>query len=346
MALEKTKDTHMKTFIILISVLCFSCLVHAQTLKQAEYFIDKDKGFGKNNKLNLASSADSSYGFTINLSGISIGQHKLYVRTKDNKGKWSETIRENIDVVISSALPVITAGEYFFDVDPGYGKANKIVISNKDTVTLQNFTAAVSNLKEGFHKLYIRIKDNENSWGITLRENTEVVKTEEPVKIIAAEYFFSNDPGFKKATTNMFSKISADSTFKFKIAYKKIPSNADTLFIRTEDSLGKWSLTKIALFNVQSLVKEAIASNAKINVNSSELRVFPNPATDILNYNFKGINNKTTITILNSNGVTVRKYQPSAGETGQINISSLSAGVYLLQVDDGIRKQTVQFIKQ
>ena len=63
----------MKTFIILIPVLCFSCLVHAQTLKQAEYFIDKDKGFGKNNKLNLASSADSSYQFKINLSGISIG---------------------------------------------------------------------------------------------------------------------------------------------------------------------------------------------------------------------------------------------------------------------------------
>jgi len=336
----------MKTFIVLISVLCFSCLAHAQTLKQAEYFIDKDKGFGKNNKFNLVSSADSSYQFKIDLSGVSIGQHKLYVRTKDNKGKWSQAIRENLDVGFSSALPLITAAEYFFDVDPGYGKADKIVISDEDSVALQNFTAVVSNLKAGFHKLYVRAKDSENSWSITLRKNAEIVKTAEPVKIIAAEYFFTDDPGFRKATTKKFSKISADSTFKFKIAYNKIPSDADTLFIRTEDSLGRWSITKIALFTVQSLVKEAVASNAKINANSSQLRVFPNPATDILNYNLKGINNKTTITILNSNGVTVKKYKPFSGETGQINISSLAAGVYILQADDGIRKQTVQFIKQ
>jgi hypothetical protein len=335
----------MKTFIILISVLCFSCLAHAQTLKQAEYFIDKDKGFGKNSKLNFVASADSNYGFTINLSGISIGQHKLYVRTKDNKGKWSQTVRENIDVADSSASPIITAGEYFFDADPGYGKADKIVISDKDTVALQNFTATVSNLKEGFHKLYIRVKDNENSWGITLRKNAEVVKTASPVKIIAVEYFFADDLGFRKATTKTFSKTSADSTFKFNIAYNKIPSDADTLFIRAEDSLGRWSLTKIALFTVQSLVKEAVASNAKINTGSS-LRVFPNPATDMLNYNFKGIKSNTTITILNSNGVTVKQYQSSGGETGRINISNLAAGIYLLQVDDGIQKQTIQFIKR
>ena len=336
----------MKTFIILISAFCFSCLAHAQTLKQAEYFIDKDKGFGKNNKLTLASSADSSYQFTINLSGISIGQHKLYIRTKDNKNKWSETIRENIDVIVSSASPVITAGEYFFDVDPGYGKANKIAIDDKDTVTLQNFTAVISNLKEGFHKLYIRIKDNNNSWGITLRNNTEVIKTAAPVKIIAAEYFFGKDPGFKKATIKTFAKTSADSTFKFNIAYNKIPSDADTLFIRTEDSLGKWSLTKIALFNVQSLLKEVVASDAKINSVNSQLKVYPNPANDILNYNFNGVKNNATITILNSNGVTIKKYKSFTGETGHINISSLAAGVYLLQIDDGIKKQTVQFIKQ
>ncbi len=336
----------MKTFIILISALCFSCVVHAQTLKAAEYFIDKDKGFGKNNKITLASSKDSSYQFTINLSNVSVGAHKLYIRTKDSKGKWSETTRENIEVVASSAMPVVETGEYFFDVDPGYGKAHKIIISDKDSVTLQNFTAAVSDLKQGFHKLYVRVKDDKDVWGITLRTNTEVVKDAAPVKIIAAEYFFDKDPGFKKATKKIFGKTSADSTFKFNIAYNKIPADADTLFIRTEDSLGNWSLTKIALFSVQALAKEAVASNAKANTISSELKVFPNPASNILNYNFKGLKNNSTITIINSNGVVVKKYKSSESEAGQINISDLSAGAYWLQIDDGIKKQTVQFIKQ
>jgi hypothetical protein len=335
----------MKTYIILISVLCFSCFAHAQTLKQAEYFIDKDKGFGKNNKLNLVASADSAYQFTIDLSGISVGQHKLYIRTKDSKNKWSQTIRENIEIIASSASHIITGGEYFFDVDPGYGKANKITISDKDTVTMQNFTAVVSNLKTGLHKLYVRAKDNENNWSITLRKNAEVIKTDEPVKIIAAEYFFNNDPGFKKATKKTFSKTSADSTFKFKIAYNKIPSGADTLFIRVQDSLGRWSLTKIALFNVQSLVKEAIASSVKNNLESNKnlLRVYPNPARDVLNIYYPGIKNKMRIKILNAEGQVVKEVQTSSGK---INIRELAAGTYILQLSDGATTTSVKFIKQ
>jgi hypothetical protein len=333
----------MKTCLILISVLCFNCLAHAQTLKQAEYFIDKDKGFGKNNKLTLASSADSSYQFTINLSGVSIGAHKLYIRTKDSKGKWSQTTRENIEVVASSATPVVKAGEYFFDVDPGYGKADKIIISDEDTVTLQNFTAAVSNLKAGFHKLYVRVKDDENCWSITLRKNTEVIKTDEPVKIIAAEYFFNNDPGFKKATKKTFSKTSADSTFKFNIAYNKIPSDADTLFIRAEDSLGNWSLTKIALFNVQVLVKEAISSNEKININSRGPKVFPNPASDVLNFYYPDTKNKMQVKILNIEGQVVKEIHTSEGK---INIHELAAGTYILQLSDGAKIISTKFIKQ
>lgn len=337
----------MKKSITLLSVLCFGCLVNAQTLKQAEYFIDKDKGFGKNIKLNLTSSADSSYAFNIDLSNISAGQHTLYIRTKDSKGKWSLTARRNINVM-PQAINKITAGEYFFDTDPGYGKAKKIEISPKDTVILENFTATAASLKAGFHKLYIRLKDNENSWGITVRKNTEIIKSTEPVKIISAEYFFTSDPGFKKATTKTFSKTSADSTFKFTIAYNKIPSNADTLFIRTEDSIGNWSITKIALFSVQSLLKNAIISDAKNNSNNNlnKLEVFPNPASDILNFRFKGMNSKAEITILNSNGQPVKKYQSLSGETGQIHINDLASGTYILQLNDGITIQSAKFIKQ
>ena len=66
----------------------------------------------------------------------------------------------------------------------------------------------------------------------------------------------------------------------------------------------------------------------------------------MLNYNFKGIKNNATITILNSNGIVVKRFKSYTGETGQINISNLAAGVYVLQAEDGIKKQTIQFIKQ
>ena len=66
----------MKT---LLTMFCIACamFLNAQTLKQVEYFIDKDKGVGKNTKLNLFASADSSYQVNVDVSTLNAGIHKL-----------------------------------------------------------------------------------------------------------------------------------------------------------------------------------------------------------------------------------------------------------------------------
>ncbi|MEP6466038.1 MAG: T9SS type A sorting domain-containing protein [Parafilimonas sp.] len=334
----------MKTLFTIFCIVCTTCLLQAQTMKQVEYFIDTDKGVGKNTKLNLAASNDSSYQFNIDATNISIGFHKLYFRSKDSKGKWSLTYYKNIEIVSSDAQPKIIAGEYFFDKDPGFGKAKKIIVSPQGASITQDFNTVTSSFTNGMHKLFTRFKDSTGNWSVTDKRNVEIIRTADTTKIIAVEYFFSGDKGFGKATAKVFETTAADSVFKFKIPYNKIPANADTLFIRAEDSLGNWSITKYELFSIQSFVKNAIAD--AIIIDRNKLQVFPNPANNIIHFSCKGMNINNEIIILNANGQLVKKCQPSSAESGEINISDLSSGTYILQISYGETKQSVKFVKQ
>ncbi|MEP6683984.1 MAG: T9SS type A sorting domain-containing protein, partial [Parafilimonas sp.] len=240
--------------------------------------------------------------------------------------------------------PKIFTGEYFFDKDPGFGKAKKITVSPQDALIIQDFNTVTSSLTNGLHKLYTRFKDSSGSWSLTDKRNVEIIKTADTIKIIAVEYFFSGDKGFGKATAKVFETTSADSVFKFKIPYNKIPANADTLFIRAKDSLGNWSITKFALFSIQSFVKNAI--DDAIVIDQNKLQVFPNPANNFIHFYCKGMNVNSEIIILNVNGQLVKKCQPSSVESGQINISDLSSGTYILQIGNGQTTQSIKFIKQ
>lgn len=339
----------MKTFLTMFCIFCTACLLQAQTLKQVEYFIDKDKGVGKNIKLNLTSSADSSYQVNIDVSGLSNGFHKLYIRAKDNKGKWSLTTIRNIEITASFDQPEITTGEYFFDTDPGHGKGNIISVSNPDSAVAQSFDADVASLSLGYHKLYTRFKDDAGSWSITTRRNIEIIKTADTVKIVAAEYFLASDKGYGKAFKKVFTDSVVDGKFKIKIPYNRIPADGDTLFVRVRDSLGNWSLTKLDTFKVESFAKTLVASseeNMSVNNNVKAFAVFPNPANQFININFKSKKKSATLQVFDVNGKRVLQTLVTPEISNSINVSKLSSGSYLAEINDGETKLTAKFIKQ
>jgi hypothetical protein len=321
----------------------------AQTLKQVEYFIDKDKGVGKNTKLNLASSVDSSYQINIDVSGLSAGFHKLYFRAKDNKGKWGLTAVRNIEVTASFDQPEITAGEYFFDTDPGHGKGTEISVSGSDSAVTKSFSATVSFLDIGYHKLYIRFKDDAGNWSITSRRNVEIIKTADTIKIVAAEYFLASDKGYGKAFKKIFTDSVVNGKFKIKIPYKRIPADGDTLFVRVRDSLGNWSLTKLDTFKVESFAKTLVASseeNISINNDAKTFTIFPNPANQFININFKSKKKSAMLQIFDVNGKRVLQTIVTPEISNRINVSKLGSGSYLAEINDGETKQTAKFIKQ
>jgi len=250
----------------------------------------------------------------------------------------------------------IVEGEYFFDTDKGYNKGNKITVTNADSAVLQDFLTTTAGLALGYHKLYIRFKDSNGKWSLTTRRNIEIIAPDTTTNIVAVQYFFTQDNGFGKATTKAFSVPYADHKYTVKIKYSDIPSNAKVIFLRTKDSNGKWSITKLDSISVaaknttNTFAESRAADNAAL---SSKLKVMinPNPVVNgIMNvWMQKNIDSKVQLRIISLEGKTVytEEIQLAKGFVNkQINISNLSAGVYFVQVTDGIYTQLVKVIKQ
>lgn len=234
----------MKIYITIFYLICISILSSGQNVTQIEYFVDVDAGFGKNTLVNVTPSADAGFPITVNINNAAAGFHKLYIRTKDSDGKWSQTSRRTIEVLKTAAENIITEGEYFFDTDPGFSNAASIIVSAKDSAIMQNFTANVTSLPPGYHKLYGRFKDLYGNWSQTFRRNIEVIKSDSSY-INLVEYFFDTDPGFGNCASAIFASPSKDSTFTFTIPASQIPASYKNLYFRVKDSSNyNWSITQ------------------------------------------------------------------------------------------------------
>lgn len=89
------------------------------------------------------------------------------------------------------------------------------------------------------------------------------------------------------------------------------------------------------------------ASATKENVNSDfAVNLFPNPAGDRLNISMEGVTNKTEIEVYNLMGKLIMQQQGSGNTLTQLNTSKLTAGYYLVKVNDGKEIRSAKFIKQ
>ncbi|RZM03768.1 MAG: hypothetical protein EOO88_56340 [Pedobacter sp.] len=151
---------------LIIVALC--CCVVQQTMAQqpypavppppaniirGEYFFDADPGYGAGQSFTIPAPATvlPNFNLTVNLtgagavngftyltdvSGLTRGVHKVYVRSRDAAGKWSLTSFSQFDNTSvlpypsAPAAPVaISQLEYFLDTDPGLGKGTRVSVT-------------------------------------------------------------------------------------------------------------------------------------------------------------------------------------------------------------------------
>jgi len=138
----------------------------------AEYFFDTEPGVGNATAVASFSSANPlSMTAQIPTTGLSEGFHNLFLRTKDSKGKWSmyEGRVVYIQPIVAATViePIVTA-EYFFNTDPGLGNGTAIAIETpEESITVTLSDVATAPLTAGDHNIYIRVKDNGNTWSLT-----------------------------------------------------------------------------------------------------------------------------------------------------------------------------------
>ncbi|RYZ61138.1 MAG: hypothetical protein EOO14_05770, partial [Chitinophagaceae bacterium] len=87
----------------------------------AEYFFDTDPGHGGGTPLQLLAGDSVHLVAEVELPFTQPGIHYMYVRTRSAEGVWSLVESRVLYVVHPVKIGAITAAEYFFDTDPGFG---------------------------------------------------------------------------------------------------------------------------------------------------------------------------------------------------------------------------------
>ena len=127
----------------------------------------------------------------------------------------------------------VTAAEYFFDSDPGYGQATVINNVRGDEVEI---AIPTSNLSVGAHTLCLRTLGSNGIWSTTMTKPIFVMSTGSEVARV--EYFFDNDPGYGKGSV-LATSGSPDVTIEISTA--DIAPGAHMLYLRSQDTNGHWS---------------------------------------------------------------------------------------------------------
>jgi hypothetical protein len=159
----------MKRLIILLMLL--PTLLWSQNINKMEYFIDTDPGFGLGINVPLTAAMDiENINIPVNVSAATEGFHKMYVRSRDVNGLWSETTVHTFFKAATSViqtLPALVEIEYFVNTDPGVGNGTKQAIPASSMYTNSSLPVCLKNAVTGANKLYVRTKTANGKWSET-----------------------------------------------------------------------------------------------------------------------------------------------------------------------------------
>ncbi|MGN1218280.1 MAG: hypothetical protein ACI4TD_09925 [Phocaeicola sp.] len=121
--------------------------------------------------------------------------------------------------------------EYFYDADPGYGKA----VQTSVNIGANDLLLSTENLSEGFHLLSIRSVDAEGRWSSTVSH--PVLVTNDLV-YAGAEYFVDKDPG-KGNGINI--PVTDRKVLSFNVRTDNLALGTHNLSVRIQHIDGTWS---------------------------------------------------------------------------------------------------------
>jgi hypothetical protein len=199
----------------------------------AEYFIDVEPGVGNGIALAVPTSEDSiSFSTSIATGNLTGGWHVLFVRTRDDMGRWS--LYEGRNFFVKST---IIAAEYFIDADPGVGNGTAFSVTASEDSIAVSTNIITPNLSGGWHTLYVRALNNSGVWSLYEGRRFFVKPS-----IIAAEYFVDKDPGVGNGTPIPVTAGEDSIVVSAGVIPTCIDSGRHFLYIRTLNSNNTWSL--------------------------------------------------------------------------------------------------------
>ena len=133
-----------------------------------EYYFDIDPGHGAGIAVTVPFGETIDQNFSVDVSALPLGPHRLYSRVRDEAGSWSVPYSRAFFVkaeIVQTPVPDITYLEYYVDTDPGWGNGAPIPIGSANVVGGE-IVVDLTGLGQGSHFLYVRAKDGNGEWSV------------------------------------------------------------------------------------------------------------------------------------------------------------------------------------
>ncbi len=154
------------------------------------------------------------------------------------------------------AQPNITRVEYYLDHDPGYNDATAVSIAPGADLSNVTINIDPATLSYGIHLMGVRARDangdwsHDNKWLFVKPSPGDLTGPGIPPNLKKVEYYIDNDPGYGNGTQVAISNVSDISDYNLLIDISGLITGSHTLFIRSKDANGAWSLDNQFNFTV------------------------------------------------------------------------------------------------
>lgn len=241
------------------------------SILKGEYYINVDPGEGLAQPFDV--SSEGSAEFDVDVSHLPIGFHTIYFRMQNDNGTWGAVEPRRVFIPVNpskASEDQIVEGEYFFDEDPGEGKGVPVTIDDLDI--------SVDELSVGPHKLGVRFRNQEGGWGaakISWFFVPPIPSKDDEDQIVAAEYFFNDDPGEGKGIPVSMENLSDFSPSSYDLYSLGIGVHMLSVRLRSKD--GVWG----AIERRSLIITEEVFSEIVVTPPTNTPRVTPTPTATV-----------------------------------------------------------------
>lgn len=139
-------------------------------------------------------------------------------------------------------------------------------------------------------------------------------------------------------------KVGTQTAYTLSSVRKMTFTGGDVTVQKTDNSTGVYALSGLRYLNFTNLTTSI--TELPVQLVSGDLIAYPNPITDVLNIDLRGVEGEGTISIISFDGKVLQTQQTSGASTVTLNLSQLPKGIYLCRFANTTEIKTVKIIKQ
>lgn len=332
----------------------------AGQLTAMEYFIDADPGTGNATAIPVPAGTNiNGQVVTADVTGLTPGVHRIFVRSRNENGVWSLThfsIFDNSYIppypAAPPAAPPVSQLEYYIDTDPGIGNATALSIPASPDVNQYAVDIPVAGLSMGTHTLFIRSR--QNPWSLTT-----IVPFSVSAPLPLTWLYFKGEINYNAALLS-WSTQEEENTSHFLVEHSTDGSHFksigqvsafNTAGIHTYRFTHEAPAAGINYYRINQIDKDGRNEYSKTVtlVYRNELKEpipAPNPVQKQLSVLFPAAVSVKSWEIYNSAGVLVKKGESqAASDLLLIGVGDLAPGYYTISIIYNNQRKVLRFIK-